>query len=1031
MGSNQTAARPAGQGGALVVEDAGRVSSYLKYTTGLGEDQGVVHTDGPVREIKSRLDLAEFIVRDIPLRKSGPRWVGLCPFHSDHDPSLVVFPDGGWRCFGCGAGGDVFDYVMLRQGWDFRTALKELARDAGVELTPLTPEQQKAEAERRGYEAALELAPDHFAQRLRDTSAALEYARGRAWPDEAITAERIGYADGSPLPSLGNDRAQAVASALNRWAGGQGGAIVYAHRDAGRVAYLSGRAVAHKAHWNPPANLAGPKRPYLNACYGPRVSELVVVEGQADAVSLAGWSIPALALAGATPTGDLAAHLKRHAEQGCTIYLAPDGDGRTDVAGIVEAVGPLLAVVRLPDGVADTNAYAQGGATDADFRALLEDAPTWLTQEIARVASVNGRERTGARHELFERLARLDPFVLDEYRGAVTEALHISVAQFNRLLRAVEAEAVDERRNGHGDERYTVEGGRLCCIKFSPNGERYAQPLCNFTANVAEDVAHDNGEDVTREFEVTGTLDDGQRLPAVRVDASKFTAMGWVSDLWGVGAVVRAGLSTRDQLREAIQLRSAQAERRYVYTHTGWREIDGQRVFLHAGGAIGLSGVSVELDREVERYRLPSEPTDVVEAMRASLRFLEVAPDAVTVPLWAAMYLAPLAEIIYPDFVLWLYGVTGTLKSTLAALALCHYGEFDGKSLPASWTDTANRLEMTAFLAKDVPIVVDDFAPQSDPYRAREMEQTATRLVRGIGNRNARRRLRSDLSLRPTYRPRSLVISTGEQVPDGQSIIARVYTVEMQPGDVDLGRLTVAQAEAARYPHAASGYLQWLAGQWGHLSATLPGEWLSVRARILAETRGQHLRIPEVLASMWIGLDIGLSFSVEMGALTEEQAQVWRDRGWAALKARARLQAERVEHERPTARFFEILGTLLDQGRVRLDELRGTGCVGGGEPIGWHDENRVYLLPGAYNSVARYLRDEGGHFPVKERALYKALVEEGYLQRMEAGRYTDRLWDGERSHRVLWLDRDRLSTHIEILAPAPAVMEAVQEGIPF
>ena len=96
-----------------------------------------------VDEIKSRLDIVDIISEDVKLKRSGKNFTGFCPFHANsRTPAFVVFSDSGtWRCFGeCNEGGDIFKYVMKKQGWDFREALKFLAERAGVKLEPLTPE---------------------------------------------------------------------------------------------------------------------------------------------------------------------------------------------------------------------------------------------------------------------------------------------------------------------------------------------------------------------------------------------------------------------------------------------------------------------------------------------------------------------------------------------------------------------------------------------------------------------------------------------------------------------------------------------------------------------------------------------------------------------------------------------------------------------------------------------------------------------------------------------------------------------------
>jgi DNA primase len=101
-----------------------------------------------VEQIKDRLDIVDVIGQRVQLRKAGRSFKGLCPFHQEKTPSFIVFPDSQtFHCFGCHAGGDLFNYVMQQERIDFSEALQTLARQAGVELEQRAPEDVPAPAD--------------------------------------------------------------------------------------------------------------------------------------------------------------------------------------------------------------------------------------------------------------------------------------------------------------------------------------------------------------------------------------------------------------------------------------------------------------------------------------------------------------------------------------------------------------------------------------------------------------------------------------------------------------------------------------------------------------------------------------------------------------------------------------------------------------------------------------------------------------------------------------------------------------------
>jgi hypothetical protein len=490
---------------------------------------------------------------------------------------------------------------------------------------------------------------------------------------------------------------------------------------------------------------------------------------------------------------------------------------------------------------------------------------------------------------------------------------------------------------------YRLKDGCLCREKQTRDGP-VTEALCNFTAEVTEEVILDDGAEPTRAFVLTGRLDTGVVLPPARVSASRFAGMTWVPDHWGLRAVVRAGMTTRDYLREAIQRLSPDAARRHVFTHTGWRTFEGTWAYLTAGGAIGRDGVEMDLGPELARYCLPPVAIEARAAFRASLALLEVAPLSITVPLWAAVFRAPLIAASPVDLSLWLEGRTGTLKSTLAALFLNHFGEgFDRLTLPGAWSSTANALERRAFLLKDNLFVIDDYPRAAAD--ARELDFKVARLLRAQGNLAGRGRLRADLSERPAYPPRGLILSTGEQHPPGQSLLARALVIPLERDVVDLARLTVAQAQGARLSHAMAAYVSWLAPQMPTVRGPLKALFEQTRAR--ATAGDAHRRIPEVLAHLWLGLHWGLMCAEALGACTPAEAAALREDGWAALTGFGDAQGRLVDEERPTRRFLRVLVAVLTQGRSMLLPRNESGD--GGEPgrelLGWFDVDYVYLVP--------------------------------------------------------------------------------------
>jgi hypothetical protein len=606
------------------------------------------------------------------------------------------------------------------------------------------------------------------------------------------------------------------------------------------------------------------------------------------------------------------------------------------------------------------------------------DDPDGDKYECCAIVRSDGSFAAKCQHDADAGWQDFKPFIQwEENVGAVKQELGLSSAGKNGNYLQSDAGLVHRMTTKHGDVDVR---------------------LTNFMAKIVSETVEDDGVERRLTFEVNATLQG--HSANFTMPASEFVTMNWPIERLGAQAVVYAGQGAKDHARAAIQLLSEDVVKQTVFTHLGWAKHNGQNVYLHAGGALGRNGTvddaRVKLSDTFGRFVLP-EPVfgkRLVKAVKASLKTLDVAPVTITIPLFAAIWRSVIGGT---DFSLHLTGKTGTGKSELAALAQQHWGkELDARHLPASWSSTANALEGQAFLAKDAILVVDDFVPAGSQYDVQRMHKEADRLMRGQGNSSGRGRMRADTTLRPSKPPRGLIVSTGEDVPRGQSLQARLLVLEVSPEMLSWKRLTCRQRDASEglYAQAMAGFIQWLACRFNNVRKQLP-EHLA-QHRELAASSDQHKRTPDIVANLYFGVDQFVRFAVSVGALTTKEAKQLRERAWTALGEAAAAQATVQNNSEPVQRFHDLLNAAIASGKAHIasatgeapeDEegawgwqRRGENWEPRGARIGWISKNDLFLEPEAAFGVVQQMAHEGGEpLALNCKTLHKRLQEHGSL----------------------------------------------------
>lgn len=501
----------------------------------------------------------------------------------------------------------------------------------------------------------------------------------------------------------------------------------------------------------------------------------------------------------------------------------------------------------------------------------------------------------------------------------------------------------------------------------------------------------------------------------------------------GGGAIIEPG--AKQHVPIAIRRFSGSIPEQRVVNHTGWFRVEDEHVYLHAGGFIGQSNKSIttHLPDPLIRYQLPPVPAhkELRLAIRDSLSFLEVGEPQVTVPLLAAAYRSVLGPA---DMSVHLVGESGTYKSSLAGVVLNHFGAgFDRISLSASWAGTANSLQTLAWHAKDTLLVVDDYVPNED-----NADMKAAKLFRAQGNCSGRSRLHGGSLSQTTRYPRGLILSTGEAVPPGRSVRARLVIVPIDEGAIDIKRLATAQNKGELGQHAAAmaGFIAWLAERRDEVMKSLTDSIDTLRA--MFEGPHQHARAATNSAQLHLGMRWFLKYADEKAAIRRKTASAIEK---AVTESLIAITVEQSQYQQggvnEVEKFLELLRLVFHRQRGHLHHVeqrqpqrpgrwgweqtsyrnakpRGVhiGWVGGGDLFHEIVETDLYLLPDLTYQICQQVAPLPEHrLQARPRKLWRLLDEAGALASTEMeSRHTRTIRKqlaGQR-HEVIHLHVDRV-----------------------
>jgi DNA primase len=415
-----------------------------------------------VAEVRDRTEIVDLVSNYVQLKKTGRSYKGLCPFHQEKTPSFVIFPESGnFHCFGCGRGGDVFTFYMGVEHVEFREALQELAKRAGIELVNAPSLPPEVDAHRNRLIELNELATAYYANVLRNTAPG---AAGRnVLAQRGVSAEiaerfGLGFApDGDALGRYLNQRG--VDPALAAEAGLLSERDNGGYRDRfrnrllfpirtreGRVVGFGGRALgdAMPKYLNSPQSVIFDKSTLL---YGldlaqeaiRRDDQVVIVEGYMDAIAAHQYGYPNVVAAMGTAVTEQQIGLVKRLSRNIVLALDADAAGQ----------GATVRSLEMLPGALDQELTPIGAERDAS-RSRAETMIVWQRRFKSQISIVRLPEGKDP-DELIRRdaaswpavVASAQPF-LDFYIDAALSAVDPSdapakAAAVRRLMPLLEA----------------------------------------------------------------------------------------------------------------------------------------------------------------------------------------------------------------------------------------------------------------------------------------------------------------------------------------------------------------------------------------------------------------------------------------------------------------------------------------------------------------------------------------------------------------------------------------------------------------
>lgn len=507
--------------------------------------------------------------------------------------------------------------------------------------------------------------------------------------------------------------------------------------------------------------------------------------------------------------------------------------------------------------------------------------------------------------------------------------------------------------------------------------------LCNFTISVISKlITYEITTKRNTSYKIKCTLNDIAKEKTIEITMYDLRTKENFLNKIGGEFVFIAEENAFDYFKEYISELIKIAPEEVIYSSIGWRKFGNNWAYIIGNKCIGLNcNINCTQDKAL---RVDKKLT-AINSAQLSLDMLNISNKLdKTLPLLLYSHLGLMKSLFteakaMPRFILWIYGETGSMKTSISKCFFSIFNNCDDISATFKYTKAA--LEIKSSEYADSCLLVDDYHPTTTRTEKVDMDSKAGMLLRIYGDEASTGRGTQNMQKTIEVTSRGLCVITGENKFGSKSDLARLITVEITKDDIIPSVLSHYQNNPKLYPTHIYYFLSWVA-----INAEAIIEFIQKRVAILRiENQGlySHKRYVDSYILLCITAEILLNYYTSIGLNLNNQAiyHKWSE----SLKKMIQIQDSNMMQQDPGIMFIIALQNMLIGNTCTLEEINGEQ-MNKTNSIGYKDDKYLYLSAElAYEKVCKFWRGQGIEYPLTKDASLESLERIKVLETKDEG----------------------------------------------